>query len=362
MPQKRVAVAMSGGVDSSVTAAILKNQGYQVIGVTMLLYQEHAGKTVENARQVADSLAIPHHVVDFCQLFQQHVITPFCDEYGRGRTPNPCIVCNYYVKFGALLDKARELGADFMATGHYASVKSSPEGYQLSKGIDRSKDQSYFLYTLGQKQLRYLLLPTGSLYKSQVKRMASELGFADAIRNESQDICFIPNGDYRSFIREHIPCQPGDIVDTDGKILGRHNGLACYTIGQRQGLGLASDKRLYVIRLDADSNRLVAGSQEQLFTSRLSANRLSWVSGKAPQELTGVTAKIRYNSPDVGVNLYINDDTAKVQFAKPQRAIAPGQSIVFYRGEAVLGGGIIEAPEPVKNNEPNKHPVHTVLH
>jgi tRNA-specific 2-thiouridylase len=352
MPQKRVAVAMSGGADSSVAAAILKSQGYQVFGVTMLLYSEDG--TAEHAQRIASKLAIPHYVMDFCELFGKQVIIPFCTEYGQGRTPNPCITCNRYLKFDALLNKARELGADFMATGHYARVEPSPEGYRLLRGIDGSKDQSYFLYILGQEQLQYLLLPIGYLHKAEVSRLAGEMGLADAIKNESQDICFIPNSDYHSFIKEHVPSQPGEITDTNGKVLGRHKGLAHYTVGQRKGLGLASDRRLYVIRLDAVSNRLAVGSQDQLFTSRLPASRLSWVSGEAPKEFADITAKVRYKSPEVGVNLYINDDTAEVRFAQPQWAIAPGQSIVFYQGEVVLGGGVIEASGLMERNEPDK--------
>jgi tRNA-specific 2-thiouridylase len=359
MPQKLVAVAMSGGADSSVAAAVLKKQGYQVFGVTMLLYSED--RTAEHAQLVASKLAIPHYMVDFSELFGEQVITPFCTEYGQGRTPNPCITCNRYLKFDALLHKARELGADFMATGHYARVEPSPEGYRLLRGIDGSKDQSYFLYTLGQEQLRYLLLPIGYLQKAEVSRLAGKLGFADAIRNESQDICFIPNSDYHSFIKEHVPSQPGDITDTNGKVLGRHKGLAYYTVGQRKGLGLPSDKRLYVLRLDAASNRLVVGSQNQLFTSRLSTSRLSWILGKAPQETSDITAKVRYKSPEVGVNLYINGDTAEARFAQPQWAIAPGQSIVFYQGEVVLGGGVIEASGLMERNEPDKDSIQTVL-
>jgi len=361
MPQKRVAIAMSGGMDSSVTAAILKEECYQVTGITMLLYPGQGDKTVENARKIADIIGIPHHTVDFRKLFKQRVITPFCNEYQQGRTPNPCISCNNHVKFDALLKKARESGADFMATGHYARIEYSKDGYHLLKGVDRNKDQSYFLYTLGQKQLRYLLLPMGNLHKSQTKRMAGELGLADSIKSESQDICFIPNSDYSSFINKHTSSPAGDIIDIDGRILGRHRGLVHYTVGQRQGLGLASNKRLYVIRLDAGSNRLVVGSQEHLLTGYLSANQLSWVSGKAPDETDNITAKIRYRSPEVEASLSINNDTAEVRFTHTQRAVAPGQSIVFYRGEVVLGGGIIETPKLAEGNDTDKHPVHAVL-
>jgi tRNA-specific 2-thiouridylase len=361
MSKKRVAVAMSGGVDSSVAAAILKKQGYQVFGITMLLHSDYSDQAAEPAKRVADRLGIHHYVIDFREIFSQKVITPFCNEYKRGRTPNPCVNCNHYVKFGTLLNKARELGVDFMATGHYARIENLPDGYHLLKGVDHTKDQSYFLYTLGQGQLKHLLMPIGHLNKTGVKRMATELGLSDTIKHESQDICFIADNHLNLFIKEHIPLQPGDIVDTEGKILGRHKGLACYTIGQRQGLGLASDRRLYVIRLDAENNRLVAGSQEQLFTSRLFASQISWISGKAPEKADNITAKVRYKSPEVGANLYLDEDTAEVSFIQPQRAIAPGQSIVFYRGEEVLGGGIIEYSEPAKGNESDKGSIRAVF-
>ncbi len=361
MPQKCVAVAMSGGVDSSVTAAILKENHYRVIGITMLLSPGHGNEDAGNAKRIAGELGIPHHIVDFRKLFEQRIITPFCNEYQQGRTPNPCIVCNNYVKFGALLKEARKLGADFMATGHYARVEVSADGYRLLKGVDRSKDQSYFLYNLGQKQLQHLLLPMGTLYKSQTRRMAGELGLAGIIKSESQDVCFISDGDYSSFISKRISSPPGDIIDMDGRILGRHKGLAYYTIGQRQGLGLASNKRLYVIRLDTGNNRLVVDSQEHLLVSYLSANQLNWIAGKAPDDTSDVTAKIRYRSSEIEVNLNINKSTAEVRFNQPQRAVTPGQSIVFYWGKVVLGGGVIETPELKEGNEADKNPVHAVL-
>ncbi len=345
MPQKRVAVAMSGGIDSSVAVALLKNQGYQVFGITMILHSKLGKKLAEPAKQVAESLGIPHHVIDLRRHFQRQVIKPFCNEYGQGRTPNPCIVCNQHIKFGLLLNKARKMGADYLATGHYAQIEPSPNGYRLLKGVDHGKDQSYFLYTLGQEQLRYLLLPIGKLYKNQTRRIARELGLANAAGRESQDICFIPDNDYRSFVAGHVSCQPGDIIDTNSKVLGKHNGLAYYTVGQRQGLGLASDKRLYVLKLDVNNNRLVVGSQSQLLSNGLVASRLNWISGKAPEDSDNITARIRYKSPEVAASLHLNQDTADVSFSQPQRSTSPGQAVVFYQGEAVLGGGIIEYSE-----------------
>ncbi len=353
MSQKRVAVAMSGGVDSSLAAALLKEAGYEVIGVTMQIWpsdkQAFGGccglEAVEDAKRVAYKLGILHYVMNFRDIFAQKVIADFCLEYSLGKTPNPCIRCNQYVKFDALLGRTKELDADFMATGHYARIEQSPDGYHLLKAVDLTKDQSYFLYTLGQRELQHLLLPIGNLHKAEVRRLSTEMGLPTATRRESQDICFIPDNDYRSFIAKHIPLKFGDIVDTNGKVLGRHSGLAQYTVGQRQGLGLASNKRLYVLRLDVANNRLVVGTKGQLLGNGLFASELSWVSGKAPKEPINITAKIRYRSLEVIAKVHLNDGVAEVNFQQPQWAIAPGQAIVFYQGNAVLGGGIIEAPE-----------------
>ena len=350
MPNKRVAVAMSGGVDSSLTAALLKEAGYEVIGATMQIWpsdkQAFGGccsvEAIEVAKRVAHNLGIPHYVMNFRDIFAQRVIADFCEEYSLGRTPNPCIRCNQYIKFDALLKKIKELDADFLATGHYARIEQSPDGYRLLKAVDPAKDQSYFLYTLRQRELQHLLLPLGALHKVEVRRMAAERGLPTADRRESQDICFIPDNDYRSFIAEYIPSKPGDIVDTEGKILGEHHGLAQYTVGQRHGLGLASNERLYVLRLDAANNRLVVGTEDQLLSDKLFATELSWVSGRAPQESSNITAKIRYQSPEAAAELHLNDGVAEVNFRQPQKAIAPGQAVVFYQGDAVLGGGIIE--------------------
>jgi len=351
MPPERVVVAMSGGVDSSVAAALLKEAGYEVIGVTMEIWpsngQAFGGccgiEAAEDAKRVAYKLDIPHYVMNFRDIFAQRVIDYFCVEYSLGRTPNPCIRCNQYIKFGALLQRIRELDADFMATGHYARIEQSPNGYRLLKAVDPTKDQSYFLYTLGQRELKHLLLPVGNFNKAQVRKLAVELGLPTANRRESQDICFTPDNDYRSFIARYIPLKPGDIVDTNDKVLGKHKGLALYTVGQHKGLGLNSSERLFVLRLDAASNRLVVGTEDELFSNRLNASQLSWVSGEAPSG--NITAKIRYKSPEVAVQLTLRDGMAEVLFHEPQRAITPGQAVVFYQGETVLGGGIIEEGE-----------------
>ncbi len=356
MPKKkRVVVAMSGGVDSSLAAALLQEAGYETIGITLQIWPQDEpaseGKkfggccgveAVDAAKSVAYKLGIPHYVLNFRDIFARMVIEDFCREYGRGRTPNPCIRCNQYVKFDALLEKTRALDAEFLATGHYARIERSPEGYRLLKGIDQAKDQSYFLYTLRQPELEHLLMPVGDFRKTEVRQRAAALGLPTATRRESQDICFIPDNDYRSFVAKHVPLQPGDIVDAEGKFLGRHKGLALYTVGQRHGLGLAGGRTMFVLKLDTHNNRLVIGTEEQLLSDRLIASHLSWVSGKVHATSVDVTAKIRYRSPDAAAHIVSQDDMVEVQFQQPQRAVTPGQAVVFYCGEEVLGGGIIE--------------------
>ena len=343
MFKKQVAVAMSGGVDSSVAAALLKEAGYEVSGFHMKLWADpNYENNISVLEQTCKSLDIPLHKLNFEAEFQKLVINDFCQEYSLGRTPNPCTTCNQRIKFGLLLHRALEMGADYLATGHYARIEYSPNGYSLLKAADTAKGQSYFLYTLGQRELKHLLFPLGNLHKVEVKRLAAERGLATSGRRESQDVCFIPDSDYGAFISEHIPARPGDTIDASGKIMGKHSGLAYYTVGQRQGLGLSSNERLYVLKLDITDNRLVVGTRDQLLGTRLTASKLIWVAGNPPPELRDVTAKIRYGSPEASVKLYISDGTAEVEFQKPQSAITPGQAIVFYQGDAVLGGGMIE--------------------
>ena len=341
MSKERVFVAMSGGVDSSLVAALLKEAGYEVSGVYMQLWSDdNPSPDLEHTCQLLD---IPLHKLNLEIEFQSLVINYFCREYSLGRTPNPCIVCNQHIKFGLLLSKVLEMDADYLATGHYARIGHSQSGYQLLKAVDQTKDQSYFLYTLGQSELQHVIFPLGDLYKAEVRRLAARLGLPASSRHDSQDVCFIPDNDYRSFIAKHIPIEPGDIVDTKGKVKGRHKGLAQYTVGQRQGLGLARGEHLYVIKLDAASNRLVVGTEDELLSNTLIASKLSWISGEAsPKEPINITAKIRYKAPEVAAKLHLRDGGTEVNFTQPQKAIAPGQAIVFYQGDTVLGGGIIE--------------------
>jgi len=344
MSQKRVAVAMSGGVDSSVAAALLKQAGYEISGIYMHLWSDHnLPPTLSELEHTCQLLDIPLYWLDLKAEFRRLVIDYFCREYGQGKTPNPCIACNQHVKFGLLLEKALEMGVEYLATGHYVRIESTPDGYRLLKAVDITKDQSYFLYTLGQGQLGHLLSPLGELSKEEVRNLAAELGLPTSSRHDSQDVCFISSNDYRSFIAEHVSLQSGEIVDITGKVLGKHDGLARYTVGQRQGLGLASNEQLYVLELDAASNRLVVGTKGQTLHNALIASELSWVSGKAPAEPMNVTAKVRYKAAEAAAKLHLKDGLAEVRFVESQSAIAPGQSVVFYQGDVVLGGGIIDA-------------------
>jgi tRNA-specific 2-thiouridylase len=348
MPRRLVAVAMSGGVDSSLAAAVLKRASYKVYGVYMRLGPvEQSAPVISDLELTCRKLKMSFYQFNFERDFKERVIDYFCQEYSQGRTPNPCIACNQYIKFGRLLDTVRELGVDYLATGHYARIERSPQGYRLLKAMDTNKDQSYFLYTLGQHELKYLLMPLGLLSKAEVREIAAELGLPTSSRSDSQDVCFISGNNYRSFIARHIALQPGDIVDTEGNILGKHKGLARYTVGQKQGLGLNSSERRYVLKLNYTNNRLVVGSKDELYHNTLTAGKLSWVSGKAPKKPINITAKVRYKSPEADAWLNVKGEIAEVRFVKPQRAIAAGQAVVFYHGDEVLGGGTIESTEDV---------------
>ncbi|MDD5591581.1 MAG: tRNA 2-thiouridine(34) synthase MnmA, partial [Dehalococcoidales bacterium] len=343
---KRVVVAMSGGVDSLMAAALLSDSGNETSGVYLKLWDgPDQEQNIDALRDNCRRLAISLRIINLEEEFQELIIDYFCQEYNQGRTPNPCTICNKRIKFGLLLDRVMEMGADYLATGHYARIESSGEGYHLLEGTDPTKDQSYFLYRLGQRELKHLLFPLGSLHKSEVRQMAARRGLATDSPRESQDICFIPGNDYRQFLAKRITTKPGDITDAEGKVLGRHNGMALYTIGQRQGLGLISEERLYVLKLDPNTNRVIVGTRNQLLGNRLNASRLSWISGVPPQGTSKITAKIRYGSSRAAASLYLKGYTAKVIFNELQSAITPGQDVVFYQGSEVLGGGIIEGEE-----------------
>ena len=356
----RVIVAMSGGVDSSVATAILKEEGYQVIGVTMQIWpsDEQAYDVdrfggccglgaIEDAKRVAYKLGIPHYVMNFRDIFAQKVIADFCQEYSLGRTPNPCIKCNQYIKFGALLERAGELGAHFVATGHHARIgKNGASGrYLLEKGIDRRKDQSYVLYTLTQKQLKHTLLPIGNFTKARVREIAEELKLPVAAKPESQEICFIPDGDYSKFLKEYVSqtIKPGPILDRRGNTLGEHRGILFYTIGQRKGLGISAEEPLYVTAIVSERNVIVVGSKEEVYGTELIASDLNWISlAKLEQPITA-KAKIRYLHKEAeAVIAPVDEDKVYIKFKEPQMAITPGQAIVFYNGNTVIGGGIIE--------------------
>jgi tRNA-specific 2-thiouridylase len=340
---------MSGGVDSSVAAALLVEQGFEVIGVMMHLWAEEENRccspqAIDDARRVAVQLGIPFHLVDYEAEFKACVVDYFVSEYSQGRTPNPCLACNRHIRFGLLLQEARALGAEGLATGHYARVGQVDNIYQMRMGIDPQKDQSYVLYMLGQEELRLLLLPIGGYTKLQVRDMARRRGLPVADKDESMELCFVADDDYRRFLREHAPraIQPGPILDSSGRELGRHQGLPFYTVGQRRGLGIAAPEALYVIRLDVAHNALVVGTMDELGRHVLLADRVSYVSGQSPEGPIRVQAKIRYKALLAEATWIPQaNGRARVEFDLPLRDITPGQAVVAYQGDLLLGGGII---------------------
>jgi tRNA-specific 2-thiouridylase len=341
----KIAVAMSGGVDSSVCAALLKKEGHDAIGLTMqVMPSEEAANA---AREVAQALGIPHHTFDFRDAFAKQIISDFCRQYSLGKTPNPCVNCNRLIKFGALLEKARELGAEAMATGHYARIekRSSDDRFLLKKGIDHKRDQSYFLYRLTRAQLTDTIFPLGNLTKDKVRKMALEMGLRVANRKESREICFIPDNDYPSFLREHLTSEikSGQIVDKQGYVLGKHSGIIDYTIGQRKGLGISFKEPLYVVDIDSRSNTVIVGGKQDVYASEFIVTDLSWIASERLTIPLTLKAKIRYLHPEAeAVITPIDNDKVDVKFTEPQMAITPGQSAVFYDGDNVVGGGTIE--------------------
>lgn len=345
----KIGVAMSGGVDSSVTAALLKNAGHEVFGLTMLVIPSDE---IENshiptiAQQVAQTLDIPHHIIDLRSVFAERIISEFCKQYTLGRTPNPCVQCNRFIKFGVLCEKARELGADVLATGHYAQIerRESDGRYLLKKGIDRQRDQSYFLYALTQEQLSRTLFPLGILTKDKVKQIATEVKLPVASR-ESREICFIPDNDYISFLRKHtaLGTVPGMIKDNQGNVLGEHNGIINYTIGQRKRIGIAAQKPLYVVALDAKSNTVVVGDHQHILNTECIVAGVNWITIPELSESLSVRVKIRYLHVEAeAVIIPETGGKLRVKFSEPQLAITPGQSAVFYDSDTVVGGGAIE--------------------
>jgi tRNA-specific 2-thiouridylase len=341
-----VLAALSGGVDSMVAAALLAEAGHEVVGVTLVQWAGPAGAAVvEAAAPAAARLGVRHHLLDVGPAFRREVVEPFAAAYRRGLTPNPCVECNRRVRFGALLEEAIRLGCDLVATGHYARVGRDPNGLHLLRGADRGKDQSYFLFMLGQEQLARLAFPVGGMGKEEVRRRARALGLPGAGRPESQDLCFVGPGGYRAFLREHLPeaARPGPIIDTSGREIGRHAGVEGFTIGQRRGLGVAVGGPRYVLAVDPADATVVVGSFVDLEAGGCRLGQVSWVAGTPPAG-DGLEVKLRHRSPSVAARLEPAEAGEwVVRFTEPQPAVTPGQAAVLYRGDEVIGGGTILA-------------------
>ena len=349
---KRVIVAMSGGVDSAVAAGLLVREGYDVVGITMRLWSRDDAEgrlhqkrccgveDIDDARAAADVLGIPHYVLNLEDEFNRKVVDYFVGEYERGRTPNPCLACNEHVKFRALLDRAVALDADYLSTGHYARVCHTDGASELHRAVDDSKDQSYVLYTLQQAELRRLLFPVGDYPKTEIRRLALEMSLPLHDKPDSAEICFVPGNDYRAFLAERLPQRPGDIVDREGAVVGAHDGVAGYTIGQRKGIGAFGGKR-FVTEIDPEFNVITIGGEEDLLAQRLWTETPSWVDGRPPADEFDAMVKVRYKSPPAAARVRLADGSLDIEFERPLRAVTPGQAAVLYDGDRVIGGATI---------------------